>query len=115
LIGPTASKTRIILHKQRESNSRPSELEGGNVSRIFAVAANGGTVRIVLKNSVARKSGRKFRIPFLKLTHWKTLFTTCTLRWKMFRKICLTQRDTEFFNTISAEQTLVLNAANDGF
>ena len=92
-----------------------SGLSVGPRGPIGHVSINGNSVRNVLKNFVARKSGRKFRIPFLKLNHWKTLFTTCTLRWKMFRKICLTQRDTEFFNTISAKWSLALAAAKDRF
>jgi hypothetical protein len=62
---------------------------------------------IVLKNSAARKSGRKSRILFLKSTRPKTLFTTFTFRGKIFRRICLAQRDAEFFNTIRTERSLI--------
>ena len=57
---------------------------------------------IVLKNSVVRKSGRKSRILFLKSTRHKTLSAICTLGGKVFRRICLTQRDAEFFKTIGS-------------
>ena len=69
---------------------------------------SGSNVRILLKNSLLRNSRQKIGTLFFEAGVWQTLFEISPYSGRIFCQTGRHRSNIEFFNTISAQQTLAL-------